>query len=100
MAAQSILVVDDYPANLMLLERQLSVLDHRVSQASDGQQALTLWQQGQFDTVITDCHMPGMDGHQLARQIRALERQQQKTPCLILGLTANAQAQEREQCLA
>ncbi|WP_442113922.1 transporter substrate-binding domain-containing protein [Pseudomonas sp. NUPR-001] len=100
MAAQSILVVDDYPANLMLIERQLSMLGHRVSQASDGQQALTLWQQGQFDTVITDCHMPGMDGHQLARQIRALEHQQQKTPCLILGLTANAQAQEREQCLA
>ncbi|TDF84144.1 transporter substrate-binding domain-containing protein [Pseudomonas sp. H9] len=100
MPAQSVLVVDDYPANLMLLERQLNVLGHRVSQASDGQQALTLWQQGQFDTVITDCHMPGMDGHQLTRQIRALERQQQRAACLILGLTANAQAQEREHCLA
>lgn len=98
--AQSILVVDDYPANLMLLERQLTVLGHRVSQASDGQQALTLWQQSRFDTVITDCHMPGMDGHQLTRRIRALERQQHQAPCLILGLTANAQAQEREKCLA
>ncbi|MBH3428420.1 transporter substrate-binding domain-containing protein [Pseudomonas alkylphenolica] len=96
----SILVVDDYPANLMLLERQLSVLGHQVQQASDGQQALLLWQQQPFDVVITDCHMPGLDGHQLTRQIRLLEPELQRPACLILGLTANAQAQERERCLA
>ncbi|WP_433887120.1 transporter substrate-binding domain-containing protein [Pseudomonas vranovensis] len=98
--ALNILVVDDYPANLMLLERQLSVLGHQVSQAGDGQAALALWLQGQFEVVITDCHMPGMDGHQLARRLRNEEQQQQRQPCLILGLTANAQAEERERCLA
>ncbi|QGW77408.1 transporter substrate-binding domain-containing protein [Pseudomonas alkylphenolica] len=100
MPTQSILVVDDYPANLMLLERQLTVLGHRVIQACDAQQALVLWQEGAFDTVITDCHMPDMDGHQLARQIRAQEQRLQLPACLILGLTANAQAEERERCLA
>ncbi|MGH8464930.1 MAG: ATP-binding protein, partial [Pseudomonas sp.] len=100
MPALSILVVDDYPANLMLLERQLSVLGHQVHQASDGQKALLLWQQQPFDVVITDCHMPGLDGHQLTRQIRLLEPELQRPACLILGLTANAQAQERERCLA
>ncbi|AIL61545.1 transporter substrate-binding domain-containing protein [Pseudomonas alkylphenolica] len=100
MPTQSILVVDDYPANLMLLERQLTVLGHRVIQANDAQQALALWQESDFDTVITDCHMPDMDGHQLARQIRALEQRLQLPACLILGLTANAQAEERERCLA
>ncbi|MFQ6573774.1 transporter substrate-binding domain-containing protein [Pseudomonas sp. UM16] len=98
--ALAILVVDDYPANLMLLERQLTLLGHRVSQASDGQQALALWHKNSFDAVITDCHMPVMDGHQLARQIRAQERQLQRPACVVLGLTANAQAQERERCLA
>ena len=96
---QSILVVDDYPANLMLLERQLGLLGHQVSQASDGQQALALWQVQCFDVVITDCHMPVMDGHQLARRIRLLEQQQKRPACLILGLTANAQAEERQRCL-
>ncbi|MCE6983182.1 hypothetical protein EI534_38730, partial [Pseudomonas frederiksbergensis] len=48
-SALNLLVVDDYPANLMLLQRQLSVLGHQVSQASDGQAALGLWLQGQFD---------------------------------------------------
>ncbi|KDN97074.1 MULTISPECIES: transporter substrate-binding domain-containing protein [Pseudomonas] len=99
-SALNILVVDDYPANLMLLQRQLSVLGHQVSQASDGQAALGLWLQGQFDAVITDCHMPGMDGHQLARRLRSEEHLQQRRACLILGLTANAQVEERERCLA
>ncbi|MCS5517537.1 ATP-binding protein [Pseudomonas qingdaonensis] len=96
----NILVVDDYPANLMLLEKQLSVLGHRVTQASDGAGGLQAWQAGRFDAVITDCNMPGMDGHQLAREIRAQEAQANRPPCLILGLTANAQADERERCLA
>ena len=96
---QSILIVDDYPANLMLLERQLGVLGHEVHLAQDGEQALALWQAQPFDVVITDCHMPVMDGHQLARRIRLLEQQQQRPACLILGLTANAQAEERQHCL-
>ncbi|MNJ06480.1 Virulence sensor protein BvgS precursor [compost metagenome] len=96
---QSILVVDDYPANLMLLERQLSVLGHEVDQAQDGQQALALWQAQPFDVLITDCNMPVMDGHQLTRRIRLLEQQLQRPACLILGLTANAQAEERQRCL-
>ncbi|MEN5199914.1 transporter substrate-binding domain-containing protein [Pseudomonas wadenswilerensis] len=98
--ALNILVVDDYPANLMLLERQLHVLGHQVSQAGDGQAALELWLQGHFDVVITDCHMPGMDGHQLSRRLRSEEQQQQRPACLILGLTANAQVEARERCLA
>lgn len=96
----NILVVDDYPANLMLLEKQLGVLGHRVSQASDGAAGLEAWRAGQFDVLITDCNMPGMDGHGLARAVRAEEAANGRQRCLILGLTANAQAQERERCLA
>ncbi|MHC6225467.1 transporter substrate-binding domain-containing protein [Pseudomonas sp. X10] len=96
-----VLVVDDYPANLMLLAKQLSTLGHRVTQAEDGQAALELWQRGAFDVVITDCSMPMMDGHELARRIRRLEQLRQgQDACRILGLTANAQAEERERCLA
>ncbi|WP_095155037.1 transporter substrate-binding domain-containing protein [Pseudomonas sp. Irchel 3E13] len=98
--ALNILVVDDYPANLMLLDKQLGVLGHRVSQASDGSAALQLWRDGQFDVLITDCNMPGMDGHELAQAVRAEEAASQRRRCLILGLTANAQAEEREHCLA
>jgi two-component system sensor histidine kinase EvgS len=96
----SILVVDDYPANLLLLEKQLNTLGHRVTLAEHGEAALALWQQAAFDLVITDCSMPVMDGHELTRRIRQLEHARGVPACRILGVTANAQAEERQRCLA
>ncbi|CRM50246.1 MULTISPECIES: transporter substrate-binding domain-containing protein [unclassified Pseudomonas] len=94
----NILVVDDYPANRLLLARQLSFLGHRITLAEDGAQGFSLWQAGHFDGVITDCNMPFKDGYALARDIRAQERQRGLAPCLILGFTANALPQEAERC--
>ena len=96
----NILVVDDYPANLLLLEKQLTTLGHRVTLAENGQTALDHWQQAAFDLVITDCSMPVMDGHDLTRRIRQQEQALGLPACKILGITANAQAEERERCLA
>ncbi|CAI3804124.1 Virulence sensor protein BvgS [Pseudomonas sp. MM221] len=95
----NILVVDDYPANLLLLERQLHTLGHHVTLAENGQVALERWQAARFDLVITDCSMPVMDGHELTRRIRSLEAERGLPACQILGVTANAQAEERERCL-
>ena len=96
----NILVVDDYPANLLLLERQLHSLGHRVTLAENGEIALARWQAARFDLVITDCSMPVMDGHELTRRIRSLEGERGLAACHILGVTANAQAEERARCLA
>ena len=96
----NILVVDDYPANLLLLERQLHNLGHRVTLAENGEIALARWQAERFDLVITDCSMPVMDGHELTRHIRSLEGERGLAACRILGVTANAQAEERARCLA
>ena len=96
--ALNLLVVDDYPANRLLLARQLSFLGHRIVTADDGAEGLALWQAGHFDGVITDSNMPIMDGYTLARDIRAQERQRGLVPCLILGFTANAQPEETERC--
>lgn len=95
----NILVVDDYPANRMLLAQQLSYLGHRVSDAENGELGLKAWRQGAFDLVITDCSMPVINGYQLAQAIRAEEAQLGKAPCLIFGFTANAQPGEVERCL-
>ncbi|AHC82971.1 transporter substrate-binding domain-containing protein [Pseudomonas asiatica] len=96
----NVLVVDDYPANLLLLERQLHTLGHRVTLAENGEIALARWQAARFDLVITDCSMPVMDGHELTRRIRSLEGERGLAACRILGVTANAQAEERARCLA
>ncbi|TPG78588.1 response regulator [Pseudomonas arsenicoxydans] len=94
-----ILVVDDYPANRLLLTRQLSYLGHRVMEAEDGLQALELWRGHESDVVISDCNMPRFSGYELAGAIRDEERAYGLPPTLILGFTANAQPEERIRCM-
>jgi two-component system sensor histidine kinase EvgS len=95
----NILVIDDYPANRLLLHQQLSYLGHRVTLAEDGHAGLRAWLGETFEVVITDCNMPGLNGYALARGIREDERRKGKAACLLLGSTANAQADERQRCL-
>jgi two-component system sensor histidine kinase EvgS len=96
----NILIADDYPANRLLLTKQLHFLGHRVTQASDGAEALEKWcYEELFDVVITDIRMPKLSGYQLAQAIREEEKQRNSVPCLVLGFTANAQPDERERCL-
>lgn len=95
----NVLVIDDYPANRLLLTQQLSFLGHRVSDAADGAHGLRAWRKEHFDVVITDCSMPIMNGYELARAVRDEERSRGLAPGMILGLTANAQPEERDRCL-
>jgi len=90
-----ILAVDDHPTNRMLLRRQLAHLGHAVTEAKDGDEAWSLCQSQQFDVVITDCSMPGMDGLALTRLIRSHTQHR----IIVLGLTANAWPEERNRCL-
>ncbi|MCU6278583.1 transporter substrate-binding domain-containing protein [Enterobacter quasiroggenkampii] len=90
-----ILAVDDHPANRMLLKHQLLHLGHQVTEAKEGNEAWELWQAQEFDAIITDCSMPGMDGLALTKHIR----QHQTRHVTILGLTANAWPEERNKCL-
>ncbi|BCD84469.1 hybrid sensor histidine kinase/response regulator [Pseudomonas solani] len=93
-----VLVVDDHPANRELLKQQLIFLGHRVNEAHNGASGLELWQRQQFDLVISDCNMPIMNGYDLARAVRNLERRDALTPCRFIGYTANAQNEEHERC--
>jgi two-component system sensor histidine kinase EvgS len=95
----TILVVDDYPANRLLLARQLAYLGHQVLEAEDGAQGLELWCTHTFDVLITDCNMPVLSGYELAMTIRTEERAQGLPATLILGFTANAQPEEILRCL-
>ncbi|RJT44359.1 transporter substrate-binding domain-containing protein [Rahnella woolbedingensis] len=98
--ALNILIADDFPANLLLLTKQLHFLGHQVTQARDGAEALEKWcYEGHFDVVITDIRMPGLTGYQLAQAIREEESKRQAPPCMLLGFTANAQNDERERCM-
>ncbi|PCR94817.1 hybrid sensor histidine kinase/response regulator [Pseudomonas fluorescens] len=95
-----VLVVDDHPVNRLLLCRQLSELGHHTVDVEDGERGLVVWRGQPFDALITDINMPGIDGHELARAIREEEAATGRARCLILGLTANAQIEEQQRCLA
>ncbi|RON07337.1 hybrid sensor histidine kinase/response regulator [Pseudomonas brassicacearum] len=95
----NILVVDDYPANRLLLSQQLEYLGHRVLVANDGEQGLEYWREDSFDVVISDCNMPNLSGYELAGAIRDEERANGYKPSLILGFTANAQPEEKIHCM-
>ncbi len=99
-ARLNVLLVDDHPANILVLEQQLLSLGYTVTTAEDGAQALALAKKTKFDLVLTDCSMPVMDGYELTRQLRALESTTSHR-YWIVGVTALAQQDERlryEEC--
>jgi CheY-like chemotaxis protein/HPt (histidine-containing phosphotransfer) domain-containing protein len=99
-AGPRVLVVDDHPVNREVLVRQLELLGIATDGAANGVEALAAWAPGRYAAVLADIHMPRMDGHELARQLRAAEagRGVSRTP--IIAVTANAMKGEEEHCLA
>ena len=98
--SMQILVVDDYEVNLEVLSEQLAILGISADLARDGIEALTLWRAQGYALVMTDTHMPDLDGYSLARQIRAEEEASGGKRSTIIALTANALKGEAERCLA
>jgi adenylate cyclase len=70
----TVLAVDDQPANLRLLEAVLTPRGYDVRTATSGAEALETLAEGEIDLVLLDIVMPGMDGYQVCRAIRADER--------------------------
>ncbi|AUG06692.1 transporter substrate-binding domain-containing protein [Pseudomonas sp. S09G 359] len=94
----NVLVVDDHPANRLLMCQQLGYLGHQFTAAQNGSAGFQAWRQAHFDLVIADCNMPIMNGYELSRSIREYEQREQLPPCVVLGFTANAQPEEKQRC--
>ena len=82
-----ILLVDDAPANLLALEAVLQTLGEPLVRAGSGQEALRRLRDADYAAVLLDVRMPGMDGFETARLIRA-QRRSRRTP--IIFITADA----------
>jgi light-regulated signal transduction histidine kinase (bacteriophytochrome)/DNA-binding response OmpR family regulator len=95
----SVLVVDDDPTIRWLSRRQLEQLGCVVEVAEHGEIGLHKLQQRRFDLLLTDGHMPRMDGVALTRAVRKLaDPQLRDIP--IIGLTADVTEAQRELCLS
>jgi two-component system, NarL family, sensor histidine kinase EvgS len=98
--APLVLVVDDNPTNRDLMSRQIRQLGLRAITAENGQEALPTWRTGRIGAVVTDCHMPLMDGYALARAIRTVESEDARPRTPIIAWTANALPEEAGKCHA
>ncbi len=68
--AATVLVVDDQPANIRLLDAVLTSRGYDVAAAESGEEALTRINESPVDLVLLDIRMPGMDGYEVCRRIR------------------------------
>jgi two-component system sensor histidine kinase/response regulator len=96
----NILLVEDNLINQQVALGILQIQGYSVTVVNNGREALDAYEQGAFDLVLMDCHMPEMDGFEATREIRARERSSIGRRVSIIALTANAMAQDREECLS
>jgi signal transduction histidine kinase/DNA-binding response OmpR family regulator/HAMP domain-containing protein len=94
----TVLLAEDNPVNVKFALKLLERAGHTVTVASNGKQAVDLWQASAFDIVLMDVQMPEMDGLDATREIRQMEKDRNgRIP--IIAMTANAMAGDREMCL-
>ena len=94
-----VLLVDDHPTNRLVIARQLALAGFASEGAEDGRAGLEAWRSGRYALLLSDVHMPHMDGYALARAIRAEEAGQGLARTPIVALTASALKGEAERCL-
>ena len=92
-----ILVVDDVPVNLVVVEKMLESLGYQVESASNGLEAVAAAESHHYDFIFMDIQMPEMDGFEATRQIRKLKGDKGSTP--IVAMTANTQESDRNACI-
>ena len=83
-----ILLVDDEPKSLFALQELLSTLEQNLMVAQSGEEALRLALKNDFAVILLDVRMPGIDGFETARLIRARERSK-STPIIFLTAAAD-----------
>jgi len=94
-----ILVAEDDAVNQKVIMKQLELLGYAADVVENGADALRLWRKGGYALLLTDLHMPEMDGYALASTVRGEEGgRRERIP--ILALTANALRGEAARAMA
>jgi signal transduction histidine kinase/CheY-like chemotaxis protein/PAS domain-containing protein len=96
--AADILVVEDNPLNQKLIVRQLNQLGYECDLADDGLQGIAMWGDGDYQLILTDCHMPNIDGYDMTRKIREKENAKQLKSIPIVAITGAAMSGDAEYC--
>ena len=98
-----ILVADDNEINQIVASEVLAEVGLSCDIVNDGREAVAAVFAKEYDAVLMDCQMPGMDGFEATREIRRREQSahsEGRMPIPIVALTANAMSGDQERCLA
>jgi len=98
-ASLRVLVAEDNDFNAELVRELLRRRGHRPHMVGSGTDVLSLLQVAQFDVLLLDLHMPGLDGFQVIERIRAGERAT-GGHLPVIALTARSRPEDRDRCLA
>lgn len=96
----SVLLAEDTPANIIIAQSFLGKLGHRVRHAGNGRAALDLLAREDFDLVLMDVEMPGMDGLTATRLLRQGQAGERNRNVTVLAMTAHALDSFRKECAA
>ena len=96
----TVLVADDVPQNLKLLQAILHRRGHQVVTAENGEEAVARYRDGGIDLILMDVQMPVMDGHQATAAIRLWEQSQELAEVPVIALTASVLEQDRSQAMS
>jgi PAS domain S-box-containing protein len=94
-----ILLAEDNPINAMLVRELLRRRGHSVEEVASGGEALKSTDRQRFDFILTDIHMPDMDGIETARRIRAREAETGRARTPIVALTADTVETGKDACI-
>ncbi|MDA1015996.1 MAG: response regulator [Planctomycetota bacterium] len=95
----NILLAEDSPVNQKLAIGLLEKWGHTITVANDGQEAVELWKDGEFELILMDVQMPRLDGLEATREIRRQEAESGRH-ITIVAMTAHAMKGDRERCLS
>jgi PAS domain S-box-containing protein len=97
-ASFHVLLAEDNPINALLTNELLRRRGHKVTLVTTGEALVKAMEDGAFDLVLTDIHMPGMDGIEATAAIREREKRQGRTRTPIVALTADVLETGRRAC--
>lgn len=94
-----ILLVEDYQPNILLTTILLEEFGYAYTTASNGIEAVEKTFENNFDAILMDVRMDGLDGYQATAKIREWESSQNRRRTPIIAMTANAFSSDREKCI-
>jgi PAS domain S-box-containing protein len=94
-----ILMAEDIKPNQIIARKFIEQFGADLEIVDDGNEALTRWREGNFDLILMDCRMPGMDGYDATQKIRHEEKRLGLKRIPIIALTTNASTEDRTKCI-